>query len=386
MKVACISASRVPSTTANSMQVMKACQALSQLGHEVQLFLPRLSHQLKDTDLNSFYGLNTMFPIDWLSSRSSLHRYDFALQAVRKARQQKSDICYVWFFQAGIFSLIAHLPVIIELHGPPEGSFGPSLFRLFQHLPGKKRFIAITHALANQLHDRFNVDLSDHRTLQISPNGVDLERYADLPEPGAARESLGLPPTLTVGYTGHLYPGRGMALLLELACCFPGINFLWVGGRQEDVYTWRKRLAAENISNITLTGFVENSQLPVYQAAADILLMPYESVITGSSGGNSSTYASPMKMFEYMASKRAIISSDLPVIREVLNPSNAMLCPAQNIEDWSQALGILIYDADKRRALAGQAWLDIQQYTWRERARKALEGFVIQPGQSTTND
>jgi glycosyltransferase involved in cell wall biosynthesis len=159
-----------------------------------------------------------------------------------------------------------------------------------------------------------------------------------------------------------------------------------VGGRQEDVNSWRERLAAENISNITLTGFVENSQLPLFQAAADILLMPYESVITGSSGGNSSTYASPMKMFEYMASKRAIISSDLPVIREVLNHSNAMLCPAGDIEAWSEALGSLIYDEDRRHALAGQAWLDVQQYTWLERARKALEGFPSPPRNSTTND
>ena len=35
MRIACISASQVPSMTANSMQVMKACQAISQLGHEV---------------------------------------------------------------------------------------------------------------------------------------------------------------------------------------------------------------------------------------------------------------------------------------------------------------------------------------------------------------
>ncbi len=385
MKVACISASRIPSTTANSMQVMKACQALSQLGHEVQLFLPRLSHQLKNTDLTSFYGLSTKFPIEWLSSRTSLHRYDFAFQAVRKARQQKSDICYVWFFQAGIFSLLAHLPVILELHGPPEGSFGPSLFRLFQRLPGKKRLLTITRALASQLHERFNIDLADQHSLQISPNGVDLDRYAGLPEPSIARETLGLPSTITVGYTGHLYQGRGMALLLELAHCFPGINFLWVGGRQEDVNIWRKRMAEENISNITLTGFVENCQIPMYQAAADILLMPYESEISGSSGGNSSSYASPMKMFEYMASRRPIISSDLPVIREVLNPLNAVLCPAQDIEAWSEALGSLIYNADQRQVLASQAWQDIQQYTWFERARKALEGFPNLPEKSTLN-
>jgi glycosyltransferase involved in cell wall biosynthesis len=385
MKVACISASLVPSTTANSIQVMKACQALCELGQDIHLFLPKPKQLLPNTDLTSFYGLKNQFPIEWLSSRPSFHRYDFAFQAVRIAHRVKSDICYVWFLQAGIFSLLAHMPVIIELHGPPEGRFGSSLFRLFQFIPGKKRLLPITHALANQLHDRFNFKLNDPQSIQISPNGVDLEQYINLPKPAAAREILNLPKALTVGYTGHLYPGRGISLLIELARCFPSVSYLWVGGRPEDVSSWRERLAAENIANVTLTGFVENSQLPLFQAAADILLMPYESVISGSSGGNSSSYASPMKMFEYMASKRAIISSDLPIIREVLNPSNAMLCPVDDIDAWSQALGSLIYDEDKRCALAGQAWIDIQQYTWLERARKALDGFPTQPRNSATN-
>jgi glycosyltransferase involved in cell wall biosynthesis len=375
MKVACISASRVPSTTANSIQVMKACQAISQLGHEVHLFVPKHKHQLKILDLPSFYGLDTQFPIEWLASPPGFHRYDFAFNAVRLARRLKADLTYVWFLQAGVISLLAGLPVIIELHGPPEGRFGPTLFRLFQKLPGKKRLLAITQALAGLLHENFKTRLDVPELIQISPNGVDLERYRDLPEPPAARSQLGLPPTLTVGYTGHLYPGRGMTLLTELASCYPRINFLWVGGNDQELNLWRQHLADKNIGNITLTGFIHNEQLPMYQAAADILLMPYEKVITGSSGGNSSTYASPMKMFEYMASRRAIVSSDLPVIREVLNPSNAMLCPPEDIEAWCQALGDLILDEAKRQALADQAWLDIQQYTWIQRAHKALEGF-----------
>jgi glycosyltransferase involved in cell wall biosynthesis len=378
MKVACISASRVPSTTANSMQLMKACQAITQLGHEVHLFLPRYESQLKNTDLASFYGLETHFAIEWLPSRSSLHRYDFTFQAVRKARLLNADLSYVWFLQAGIFSLLAHLPVIFELHGPPEGNFGPALFRIFQLIPGKKRILPITHALARQIQERFNFDITNQLLTRISPNGVDLERYIDLPDPKVARELLGLPPMLTAGYTGHLYPGRGMTLLAELAKGFPHVNFLWVGGHPSDVSVWRDRLSAEKIGNITLTGFVQNSQLALYQAAADILLMPYEKVISGSSGGNSTTYASPMKMFEYMASKRVIISSDLPVIQEVLNSSNAVLCPPDDIDAWSRAFEYLIKDEERRSVLAQQAWRDIQQYTWLERARNALAGFVTQ--------
>ncbi len=376
MNIACISASRVPSSTANSIQVMKACQAISQLGHEVHLFLPGHHPGAGKRDLASVYGLNIQIPIEWLPAWTGFRHYDFAWQAIRRAQQIKADLVYVWLIQAGIISQLARLPAILELHGPPEGKFGPALFRIFLRLRGKRRLLPITRALASQLRERYGIDPDDRELVRISPNGVDLERYADLPDPASARKQLGLLANLTVGYTGHLYAGRGMTLLTELARCFPQINFLWVGGSTSAVETWRKRLSAEKTNNIYLAGFVENSQLPIWQAAADILLMPYERVISGSSGGNSASYASPMKMFEYMASKRPIISSDLPVIREVLNHTNSILCPADDIEAWSQALGSLICEEEKRYGLAEQAWTDIQQYTWLERARKALDGFI----------
>jgi glycosyltransferase involved in cell wall biosynthesis len=324
--------------------------------------------------MEEYYGLNSKFEIDWLHSRPQLHRYDLALDSVRKAHQMKADLCYVWFLQAGICSLIAGLPTILELHGPPEGRFGPLLFRLFQALPGEKRLLPITHALARQIQARFKT--RPHH-MRVSPNGVDLQRYLNLPEPPVARAQLGLPSMLTVGYTGHLYPGRGMDLLAKLASCFPQAHFMWVGGKPSDVEQWRNRFKAKNITNITLIGFVENSCLPLYQAAADILLMPYAKVITGSSGGDSASYASPMKMFEYMATHRPIISSDLPVIREVLNETNAILCPPEDARCWAVALELLLSDPGKRRHLAERAWQDVQGYTWTERARNALSEFGV---------
>lgn len=385
MLIACISASRVPSNTANSIQMMKACQALSQLGHEVHLFVPGNRQHENGTDLAALYGLKTHFWIEWIPSRPTLHRYDVAYKAVRRAAALKADLAYVWFLQAGILSQLAHLPVALELHGPPEGTFGPSLFRLFLKISGKKRLLPITSSLAMQLTERYCLDPDRPGLVQVSPNGVDLERYINLPEAQAARAQLGLPPAFTVGYTGHLYPGRGMSLLLELARRFPQVNFLWVGGSEADVKTWRECLAGNNISNVSLTGFIPNSQLPLYQAATDILLMPYERIIRGSSGGDSSTYASPMKMFEYMASHRPIISSDLRVIREVLNTANSLLCPAEDIEAWCEALSGLIFDETKRKAIADQAWQDIQGYTWLERARKALHAFPNPPGYGLKN-
>ena len=83
-----------------------------------------------------------------------------------------------------------------------------------------------------------------------------------------------------------------------------------------------------------------------------------------------------MKMFEYMACGRAILSSDLPVIGEVLNEANAVLCPPEDLESWSTALSELAANPAKCAVLARQALLDVQQFTWLMRAQRALAGFI----------
>lgn len=377
MNIVCISASQIPSSTANSIQVMKVCQALAQLEHGVRLLAPGKTNVPWDR-LALHYGLETPFEVEWLPANPRLKRYDFSLAAVRRARALKADLAYVWPPQAALMALAAHMPVALEIHGEPEGKFGPLVFRLFIRQKGVKRLLPITRALVTRLEETY-----DHRfgpdEVVVAPNGVDLERYRQMPGPQEARRALDLPEVVTAGYTGHLYAGRGLGLLVELARQYPQVQFIWVGGRPSDVEVWRARLEAEGIGNILLLGFVENSRLPLYQAAMDVLLMPYERQIAGSSGGNSAEYCSPMKMFEYMACGRAILSSDLPVIREVLNDSNAVLCPPEDDQAWTRALGSLLEDPQERLRLARQARRDVENYTWKERARRSLAGLCDLP-------
>jgi glycosyltransferase involved in cell wall biosynthesis len=386
MKIACIATSRIPSDTANSIQVMKACNALAQLGHTVHLLVPehesvRQTSPAQWQGLQSFYGLGKdaggrpTFQVEWIKAQSKLKRYDFSLRAVNRASALQADLVYVWPLQAALFGVLRGLPVLLELHGEPEGKLGPTVFRIFLRLPGQKRLLPITRALADHLERAYGWSFSADQIV-IAPNGVELERYLDLPSPQEARRMLGLPEGISAGYSGHLYPGRGMGLLVELARRHTQVQFLWVGGRPADVSRWQARLEHEKISNVILTGFVENSRLPVYQAAMDILLMPYERRIEGSSGGNSADFCSPMKMFEYMACGRAIISSDLPVIREVLTEANAVLCPPEDEAAWSAALGALINDPIRREALASRARETVLSYTWQSRAERALAGFL----------
>ncbi len=373
MKIICISASQVPSSTANSIQVMKACQSLAQAGHAVWLLVPGQQDKAADPwpRLAEYYGLQTPFQIEWLPALPRWHRWDFSLAAVRRARVLGGKAVYAWPLQAAFFANLFRFPVLLELHGPPEGKVGQHLFGDYLMLGGKKRYLPITRALVELLEKTYRRKFKPGEVV-ISPNGVDLERYQNLPSPSEARQRLGLVQAFSVGYTGHLYEGRGMGLLVELARRFPAFQFVWVGGRPEDVALWKQKLAERQIGNVTLTGFVENSRLPLYQAAMDVLLMPYERQISGSSGGNSADYCSPMKMFEYMACGRAIISSDLPVIREVLGEANAILCPPEDANAWSQALETLILDEARRLELGRCALQDVQQYTWLKRAQNAL--------------
>jgi glycosyltransferase involved in cell wall biosynthesis len=211
--------------------------------------------------------------------------------------------------------------------------------------------------------------------VQIAPNGVDLSQYEPLPIAAEARRQLGLEDRPTVGFTGHIYPGRGADLLFELAKRMPDVNFLWVGGKPEDVEHWGNQLADAGASNVTMTGFVENSRLPLYQSAADVLLMPYGRSISASSGQDIAEVINPMKMFDYMAAGRAILSADLPVIHEVLNDGNAIFCEPGNVDVWEDTLRGLLADEKRRQTLGAQARKDVARYTWLARAQRALEGF-----------
>ena len=233
-----------------------------------------------------------------------------------------------------------------------------------------------TSALRNALERSAKFQFKNDSVL-IAPNGVELEKYDGLPNPPEARHQLNLPDGLTVGFTGHIYPGRGADLLFELAKQMPRMNFLWVGGTPELVEFWRGKLTDAKMTNVTMTGFVKHERIALYQAASDVLLMPYSRSIEASSGQDIAEVINPMKMFEYMASGRAIVSADLPSIREVLNERNAVFCEPANVGKWKSAIESLLADEARRRELGSQARKDVEQLTWLKREERVMESFVI---------
>ena len=356
------------------MEVMKVCQAFIEIGHEIRLWVPGPPASRDAEHIHRLYGLRESVPIQWLRVIGPARHYDFALRACVAARAWGADWLYLWPLQAAALAALMRWPFALELHDRPGGRVAPKLMGRILHARGKKRLLPITDALRTWLENHFGVELNPPDTV-VLPSGVDLHQYQDLPPAPEARRSLGLAERFTAGYTGHLYPGRGMPLLLALAERNPEIQFVWAGGEPEAIESWSRRLEASGVGNVRMLGFVPNQELPLVQAACDVLLMPYEERVAVSSGGDTAAFASPMKLFEYLASGRAILSSDLPVLREILNPANAMLLPPADIEAWDGALKEIMGDPGRREALARRARQDALRYDWRARARRALEGL-----------
>lgn len=74
-----------------------------------------------------------------------------------------------------------------------------------------------------------------------------------------------------------------------------------------------------------------------------------------------------------MASKRPIIASDLPTIREVLNENNAVLVEPDNPKLLVQGVKKVLQDSKLSDKISKQAFQDVQQHTWQKRAENILE-------------
>lgn len=385
MKIALIAPTFLPARRANTIQVMKMAQALTSLDHIVQVSVPGKPEQpVSWDDLAHQYGLRKKINVRWLPVNPHLRSYDFGWRAVRLARREGMDLVYTRHPQAAAVAARLGTPTILEMHDLPGGKMGPWLLRLFLSGRGAKRLVVITQQLQQAMAGMLGTFGFAHNHpsfCRVLPDGVDLDRYQDLPVPNIARQLLadreaipGLEEgRFTAGYTGHLYAGRGRELILEIARRLPEVCFLLAGGEPESVQQIREAARSGRLSNLIVVGYIPNAELPRYQAACDLLLMPYQRQVAASSGGDIGRFLSPMKLFEYLACRRPILSSDLVVLREILDEESAVLLPPDEPEAWVQAIHALQNDPVHRAALADRAGELAMQYTWEARARRLLE-------------
>jgi glycosyltransferase involved in cell wall biosynthesis len=137
---------------------------------------------------------------------------------------------------------------------------------------------------------------------------------------GALRAGLGIPDHApVVVYAGTFEPYQGLSMLVgavdQVVRAVPHAVFVLVGGDREPAELLRREVAQLKLNgSIRLLGRKPRAEIPAYLAMADVLVSPR------SYGDNL-----PLKVFDYLSAGRAIIATDLPAHRALLDESRALL-------------------------------------------------------------
>jgi len=375
MKIYYLINSRIPTEKAEGLEAMKLCEALSKK-NQLVLIAPKRVNKIKE-DPFLFYDIDKSFEIIKLPiiDLVGFGRVGFLITSLvyaiisclyLLARSDKRDA----FFSHDKFSLFflsfLRKNIFYDIHDFPENK---ELF--YKYFLKKIRGIITTnHWKKERLIKQFG--LLPEKIL-VQPNGVDIKSFNINIDKEEARKKIGLPLNKTLlGYVGMLKTmgmEKGVGIALEtLRYLEKDINLILVGGNGEDMRYYKNIAKKHNVQNrVVFIGWIKNKLVPIYLKAFDILLAPFPM------NDHYNYYMSPMKIFEYMASKKPIVASDLNSIREILDDKSAILVEPGSAEKMAVGIKRLINNPGLSSALTSEAFIKIQQYTWDIRAEKIFQ-------------
>ena len=386
---------RLPLERANGLQTVSTCHALAARGHRVTL-LVRPDTAADARDPLAFYGLE---PIDGftiarvpVAGPAPLRRAHYLAAAVRHSLTPPRPTL-VFTRDLGVASLLAHVPragrppLVYESHGyaPTVSALMPTLHARaasasaakLARLERRERrvwtiaegYVTLTAAHAEELAARFG----PRPAIGIVPDGARLAADRTFTWRGSgedgdgdgARARRGRP---IVAYAGHLYPWKGVDILVEALAQVPEVDGRIIGGhpREGDLARLTALAAARGLgARVQFTGLLPPHDVAGAIADADILVLPNTATEV------SARYTSPLKLFEYLAAGRPIVASRLPALTEVLEDGvNALLVAPGDPAALADAIRRLVADPALAQRLAGRAFADAGQYSWARRAER----------------
>jgi glycosyltransferase involved in cell wall biosynthesis len=384
MKLIYIINARMPTEKAYGYQIGKMCEEFANAGIEVELWIPTRKNNIKE-DVFSFYKLKKNFEVkkiksfDFLRFTKYLGRFSYYFQIfeffVRLLFRDINKYCIiytrnpelVWLFK------LRGYRVGYECHDWFNKNKKLSLFFL-----RKCDYIITTN---NFIRKEFINHGFGRKKVLTSPNGIDLKKFdigidkeralkiIDIDE-GMRRLIFGKKILLYTGSFRTMGVDKGIKEILEALKFINNDNlvFVAVGGSKGDI-EYYKRLSKELKIGNQAFFFSRQTQdkLALWQKAADILLMPFPAK------AHYQYFMTPLKMFEYMASGKPIIASDLPSIREILNEKNCLFCRPGDSKDLAKKIKYVLSNISFFRKVAIHARRDVENYTWEKRAKKILE-------------
>jgi len=370
MKIAYITHTTYVNGWANSVQIVNMCRAFSQQGADITLVLPYRSIQSR-VDLFEYFDIPRTFKIKVLPCIDlSIGAEHVVFYWLRLISFYISARFYVWLntfdvlYSRDLFSTLFFPDIVVEQH-----SFPKKINFLLDIALNKKRKVV---CLTSFIRERFiKFGILEKNTL-VAHSAVDLEEFSQerskLNIDGIKEEDF------VFGYIGTL---KTMNMEKGLADGLAALNFLdtrykflVVGGENDDLHYYKKMAADLGVSErVIFIGKVPYGEVSVYTSKCDVFVAPFPE------NEHYSFFMSPLKIFEYMASKKPIVSTTLPSIKEVLKHEyNALLIPPSNPEALAKAIERLSNDPALSQRISSQAYKDVaERYTWNMRAKSIID-------------
>jgi glycosyltransferase involved in cell wall biosynthesis len=377
---------RIRGIDGQAVHVRALVQALAAEGHEVRevalepVVGPR--SRAKEREGRPWSGIDRL-PRPLLELAEDAYSLAAWRMVAREAARFRPDFVYERhaFGNAGGVYAANRLgvPVVLEVNSPlvdelaaTRGVSFPALSRRLEAFVLRRADLVVV--VSEELR-KFALSRGgrEGRVLTI-PNAVDAEAFRPLDEErrADARRRLGLSsngngPGLVLGFSGFVREWHRLDLVL--ACLgrpeLAGVRLVVVGeGPRSE---WIARRAAElGVGDRVLqVGDRRHEEMPGLVAAFDVALLP-----------GAPAYASPLKLYEYMAAGLPVVAPDQENLREVLRDrDNALLFAPGDGDALASALNELKDDAALRARLGARARASVldERRTWRGVARRVVD-------------
>jgi glycosyltransferase involved in cell wall biosynthesis len=355
---------RIQSRDGQSVHVEELVAAFRALGHEVTVVGPGFyDHSGFGGESRMIARLRRLLPGPLGEFAELAYNLPAYRRLARACRETRPDLIYerynLYFFAGTWLARRTRIPLFLEVNAPLAAerakyagiAFG-ALARLTERAVWRAADLVL--AVTDVLRGEVLAAGAAPAQVRVVPNGVVLERFAAPPPP---RHN---PPVL--GFLGFVRDWHGLDAVIRGMAEHPETPAIFTvigeGPARPDLEALAASLGIAE--RVRFAGIVPHADVPTTVAGFDIALQPR--VVD---------YASPLKIFDYMAAGRAIVAPDQPNIREILAHDRTALLfdPSAPGAMWA-AISRLLADPTLRSRLgtAARAELETRDYTWRGNA------------------
>ena len=364
MKTVYIAKAKIPSTSANSVHVMKISEAFAKLCEDFELIVPEWPGEKSiDEDGFAYYGVEP-FKMQKVNVPQTgiMNRYGFPIKSIWRARKARRVITRDPI--VAFLAVVCGKQAVLDLHGDLKHLCGRA-YRIikWKWFVNSKRLHLVMISAGLQRYYRRQYNLPEEQS-RILADGYTADDFARIQQTEILQGN-----PLNIGYCGSFLKGKGLGIICRLAQMDNENRYHLFGGTKEAA---ERELGEKIPDNICCHGYISHAQIAEKLNEQDILLLPNQMELI-CKGENIGEVTSPLKMFEYMASGRVIIASDLQVLREILNETNCYFANPDDADSWRKVMEYIAANREEAVSKAQKAKQDVRQYTWKIRAEKMLE-------------